>query len=102
MGNAQVLIFCWFLALHVKINVFTFEKKKKSVSIAIGGANICRLNYAITYNMHLNFVYSNFKIILKLPSVKSSACLSKPPGTELEGSVVPINKVAWSAMCETR
>ena len=44
---------------------------------------------------------SKFKIISKLPSVKSSACVSELPGTELEGSVVPINEVGWSAMCET-
>ena len=56
MSNAQVLIFCWFLALHVKINVFIFEKNKiknkKSASMAIGGANTYKLNYAITHNVH--------------------------------------------------
>ena len=77
-------------------------RNKNSVLMAIGGAITYRLNYAITHNVHKNFVYSKFKIILKLPSVKSSACLSELPGTELEGSVVLINEVAWSAMCETR
>ena len=47
-------------------------------------------------------ILSKFKIILKLPSVKSSACVSELPGTELDDSVVPINEVAWNAMCETR
>ena len=36
------------------------------------------------------------------PSVKIGACLSELPETEPEGSVVPINEVAWSAMCETK
>ena len=49
--------------------------------MAIGAANTYRLNYAVTHNMHLNFVDSKFKIISKLPSVKSSACLSELPGT---------------------
>ena len=35
------------------------------------------------------------------PSVKIGACLSELPETEPEGSVVPINEVAWSGMCET-
>ena len=43
-----------------------------------------------------------FQIILKLPSVESSACLSELSGTEFEGSVTPINESAWSAMCESR
>ena len=42
-----------------------------------------------------------FQIILKLPSVESSACLYELPGTEFEGSVVPINEAAWSAMRES-
>ena len=47
-------------------------------------------------------ILSKFKMISKLHSVKSSACLSELPGTEFEGSVVLINEAAWSAICETR
>ena len=47
-------------------------------------------------------ILSMFQITSKLPTVKSCACLSKLPGTEFEGSVVPINGAAWSAICETR
>ena len=84
----------------VKINVFTFEKNKESVSTAIGRVNTYRLNYAVTHKC--TKILSKFKVISKLPSVKSNACLSELSGTELEGSIVPINEVAWSAMCETR
>ena len=59
--------------------------------MATGDASTYRLDYAMTHNVHENFVYSKFKIISKLPSVKSSACLSELPGTVLEGSVVPIS-----------
>ena len=47
-------------------------------------------------------ILSKFKIISKLPSVKSSAYLSELPGTEFEGSVALINEAAWSAISETR
>ena len=43
------------------------------------------------------------EIISKLYAVKICAYLSEHPGTELEGSVVPIIGVGWrSAMCETK
>ena len=45
---------------------------------------------------------SKFQIISSLPAVKICACLSELPGTECEGSVVPINGAAWSVICKTR
>ena len=47
-------------------------------------------------------ILSKFQIILKLPPVKSCTCLWEFPEKECEGSVVPINAAAWSAMSETR
>ena len=52
--------------------------------------------------MTLPSILIKFQILSKLPAAKSCACLSELPATEFEGSVVPINAVAWSAMCETR
>ena len=50
----------------------------------------------------LTKILSKFQIISKLPAVTSCACLSELPGTEFEGSVVPIIGAAWSTMSETR
>ena len=36
----------------VKINLFTFEKNKESVSTVISRINTYRLNYAVTQNVH--------------------------------------------------
>ena len=49
-------------------------------------------------------ILTKFQIISKLPAaVKRCACLSSElPGSEFEGSVVPINGSAGSAMCETK
>ena len=48
-------------------------------------------------------ISSQFEIISKLPAVKSCAYSSALPGTELEGSVEPINGAAWGrTICETR
>ena len=47
-------------------------------------------------------ILSNFQIISKLSDAKSCACLSELPGTEFEGSVIPINRADWNAMRETR
>ena len=47
-------------------------------------------------------ILSKFQIISKLPAVKSCACLTELLRTKFEGSILPINGAAWSAMCETR
>ena len=47
-------------------------------------------------------ILPKFQTILKLSTIKSCGCLSELPETEFEGSVVPINGTAQSAMCETR
>ena len=46
-------------------------------------------------------ILSKFQIILKLPAVKSCACLLEFPATEFDGFVVSINRAAWSVMWET-
>ena len=38
-------------------------------------------------------------VLLSESIMRIYKCLSKPLGTESEGSVVPINGAAWSAMC---